>query len=52
MHVQSINNLEFLLQTLPTYIAKVDWGSLSVCLEVYSLLDQLADIAESIPTEV
>ena len=39
-------------QAVPAYIEKVDWGNLSESLEVYSLLDQIAEARESFPVEV
>lgn len=40
------------LQAVPAYIEKVNWGSLAESLEVYSLLDQIADARQEFPMEV
>ena len=40
------------LQAVPAYIEKVNWGNLAESLEVYSLLDQIAEARQEFPTEV
>ena len=40
------------LQAVPAYIEKVNWGSLAESLEVYSLLDQIAEARQEFPVEV
>lgn len=40
------------LQAVPAYIEKANWGNLAESLEVYSLLDQIADARQEFPTEV
>ena len=47
-----LHNGVFLLQAVPAYIEKVNWGSLAESLEVYSLLDQIADARQDFPVEV
>jgi len=37
---------------VPAYIQKVNWGNLAESLEVYSLLDQLAEAKLDFPVEV
>lgn len=41
-----------LYRKLPSYIVNVNWGNLSECLEVYSLLYQMEDVINSVPVEV
>ena len=40
------------IQAVPAYIQKVNWGSLLETLEVYSLLEEIADSRDTFPVEV
>lgn len=45
-------NYPYYSQKLPIYIASVNWGDVTQCLDVYSLLNQLTDVTDTIPIEV
>ena len=50
--LSSLSLLPLSPQAVPAYIEKVHWGSMYESLEVYSLLDQIADARQSFPVEV
>ena len=57
MYVCSMNYVTLslcmhIIQAVPAYIQKVNWGSLLETLEVYSLLEEIHDTKDKFPAEV